>query len=151
MDPRDVGGKFDRLARAIDDDQPRTGDHLLEPLPGVQPGGGVVTDDREQLRPRMLSRQRGQRVCRVARPAGVDLEPSGGQARNVGDGRGDHLQAVEGRRDRPFALLLPGDVGDHQDHGVERQGVAHVDGGDEVTDVGRVEGAAEQADPSTCG
>ena len=44
------------------------------------------------------------------------------------------------------ALLLPRHVGDHQHDDVEVERMAHVDGGDEVADVRRVERAAEQAD-----
>src|SRR3546814_20987256 len=44
---------------------------------------------------------------------------------------------------RSGAVLLPGNVVDHQQDPVEPEVVAHVDGGDEVTDVGRVEGASE--------
>src|SRR3546814_5389656 len=44
---------------------------------------------------------------------------------------------------RSGAVLLPGNVVDHQQDPVEPEVVAHVDGGDEVTDVGRVEGAPE--------
>ena len=147
VDPGDIVGELDRLARPIDDHQRRLGDDLLEPLPRVQPGGGVVADDREQFGPGIPPGQHRQRVGGVARPTGVDLEASGGQSGDIGDRRLDHRQAVNGRGDRAFPLLLPGNVGDHQDHGVESEGVTDVDGGDEMADVGRIEGPAEQADP----
>ena len=94
----------------------------------------------------MLPGQGGQGVGGVARPAGLDLQTPGRESRDVGDRRLDHRQPVGRRGDRPFSLLLPRDVGDHQDQRVQGEGVAHVDGGDQVTDVGRVEGPAEQSD-----
>ena len=45
-----------------------------------------------------------------------------------------------------LALLLPGHVGDDEQEPVEGERVAHVDRGDEVAHVRRVERAAEHAD-----
>ncbi len=146
MDPGNVVGEAHGLARAVDDHQRRLSDDLLEPFPCVQPGGGIVADDREQLRAGVEPGQRRQRVGGVAGTAGVDLEASGGQSGDLGDRRLDHRQTVVRRRDRPFPLLLPRDVGDHQDHRVEVQGVTDIDGGHQVADVWRVERPAEQAD-----
>jgi hypothetical protein len=38
-------------------------------------------------------------------------------------------------------------MGHHQDHVVQAQGMADVDGRHQVSDVGRVEGSSEQTDP----
>ena len=148
MDPRDVAGETDGVAGPVDDDHRRAGDDLLVALPGRQSGRGVVADDREQVGARRLLGECGKRVGGEARPAEVDLQPSGFQAGDVGDRRLDHHQAVQGRGDRAARLLLPGDVGHHQHHDVELEGVADVDCGDEVPHVRRIERAAEQADTS---
>ena len=87
----------------------------------------------------------GVRGVRVA--TSVDLEIAGLEPLDVADGRLDHGQPVGGRADRSGAGLLPGHVGHRQQHPIEREGVAHVDRGDQVAHVGGVEGAAEDAEP----
>ena len=148
MDPSDVVGEAHGFAGAIDHDERRLGDDLLESFPGVQSSGGVVTDDGEQVDTGVESAERRQGVGGVAGTTGVDLEVSSSQSGDVGDRRFDHRQSVGSRGDGPISLLLPRDVGNHQDHRVQVQGVPDVDGRDQVADVGRVERAAEQADSS---
>src|SRR5262249_37868705 len=46
---------------------------------------------------------------------------------------------------RPFPDLLPGDIRDDQQDGVEGEGVAHVDRRHQVPDVRRIEGPPEHA------
>ena len=110
-------------------------------------GRGVVADDREQLGARD-TRPPARPACRRCSSAAVvDLvvdRPPGRRRR-----RPPPRPSPGGRRPAVIArlpTLLPGHVGDHQDDEVELEGVAHVDGGDQMADVRRVERAPEQPD-----
>ena len=116
-------------------------------FPGRQAGRSVVADDREELGLGLLVGQLGQRVGGVARPARLDLQRTCLQPGHVGDSGGHHRQAIERRSDRPTSLLLPRHVGDHQDHDVEIEGMAHVHRSHEVSHVRGIERPPEQPNP----
>ena len=80
------------------------------------------------------------------RAAPVDLDAARLDARHALRCGFDHREAIRRGRDLPLADLLPGHVGNDEQHAVEVQGVAHVDGGDEMADVRRVERASEHAE-----
>jgi hypothetical protein len=75
----------------------------------------------------------------------VDLGAPCYQARNVFDSGNDHRKAVFRRSDLPGAFLLPRHVVDHQDDQIEAEGMQHIDRGDKMTNVRRVECAPEQS------
>ena len=137
-------GQLHRRSGPIDHDEPRSVEHLFEALPGRQPRGGVVADDGEELRAREPFTQLSQGVGREADPAPRDLEVARLDALDTLDRRRDHREPVRRTRDQPPALLLPGAMGDDQQHHVERECVAHVDRRDQMADVRWVERAAEQ-------
>ena len=137
-------GKLDRCPRPVDNHERRPRDHLVVALPGRDAGCRVVADDREQLRARVLPRQRGEGVRREAGAAHVDLRAPRDEPVDVRDGSLDHREPVGSRRDLPRALLLPRQVGHHQHDEVEAERVADVDSGDEMADMRWVEGTPEQ-------
>ena len=109
-------------------------------------GSRVCAQDHEQGAVRILDGEGAQRVGRVGHPAGVDLEATGLEALDVRHRRLDHGQAILGGADGALPHLLPRHVVHHQEHPVERQLVADVHRRDQVADVGRVEGAPEDAE-----
>ena len=125
-------GRRDVDARALDDDELGPVAHLVDALPGRHAGRRVLADDHEERHgsgPRRAARRRC-RPCSVAAPA--QLEVAGLEPVDVGDRGGHHGQAIGGRAERAGADLLPRSVRDGEQHPVELQGVAHVDGGDEM-------------------
>jgi hypothetical protein len=112
----------------------------------VDASGGVVTDDRVEHGAGVLVGQSGEGVGRVRRPTGAYLVVARLEPVDVGHGRSDHGQTITRRGDRSRPDLLPRHVGDHQHHTIESQGVSDVDRGDQMTDVWRVERAAEHPD-----
>src|SRR6185436_17757196 len=88
-----------------------------------------------------------QRVGRVAGSGTVDFDGARLQADDPLDRGPNHRHTVLSWGDGPQALLLPGRAGHDQEDDVEVEGVAHVDRGDEMTDMRRVERAPEQTDP----
>ena len=123
------------------------GPQVVDALPGRHPCRRVAADDDVQDPGAILVEQLvdGVRGVRVATSG--DLEIAGLEPLDVADGRGDHGQAVGRRADRSGVGLLPGHVGHRQQDAIERELVAHVDGGDQVAHVGGIEGATEDADP----
>ncbi|TPW13091.1 MAG: hypothetical protein FD127_2247 [Acidimicrobiaceae bacterium] len=107
----------------------------------------VVADDGEQLATRVLLGQRRERVGGVAGAAATDLDLARHQPVDICHRGLDHRQPVVRPGDGPGSLLLPGDVGHHQHDHVELECVTHVDGGDEMSDMGWVERTSEQANP----
>ena len=94
----------------------------------------------------MLGAEHLQRVGGVAVATVIDLEPTRYEPRHVGDGCLDHGEAVLGPGQPARPLLLPRDVGDHEDDLVQPERMAHVHRSDEMTDVWRIKGATEQSE-----
>ena len=78
--------------------------------------------------------------------AAVELEAAGLQAVHVGDRGLDHGHAIGGRAERSRTHLLPGHVGHREQHPIEPEGVADVDRGHQMPDMGGIEGPSEHAD-----
>ena len=116
-------------------------------MPGLDRGGGVGPHDQEQLGAALGQRLEG--VDRVGGSAAIELETADLQSGDVLDGRLHHGGAVVGPGHHPLPLL-PGLVGDDEEHAVEGELVAHVDGGDEVPDVDGVERAPEDTEAFGC-
>ena len=98
----------------------------------------------------------GERVGGETVTTHVDLGPPGHEPGDITDGRFHHGETIERRRDHAGALLLPRHAGHHQHDQIEVEGMAHVDGSDQMADVRRVEGAPNSpirrslwADPGT--
>ena len=117
---------------------------LLRPLPGIEPRRGVGTDDQEEVPVR--GREVRDRVDRVRRARTVELECRSFEAVDVGDRRRDHGEARVGRRD-DLPALLPRIAGDDEEHAIEVELIARFDRADQVTDVHRIERAAEDTKP----
>src|SRR3546814_3577218 len=115
--------------------------HLLGSLPRREAGGRVAAEDHEQLDARIAGSQPCERVSRVRHASGVDLDAGGLYAVHVGDGGLHQAEPLLRGRYLPGAVLLPGNVVDHPQDPVDPEVVAPVDGGAQVSDVGRVEGA----------
>ncbi len=137
---RDVG------AGAVHDHQRRQLAHDVDALPRVELAGRVRAEHQEQLGLGYFEGDLLQRVGGERLAAAVDLDPTGLNALHVADRRLHQREAVLGRRDLARARLLPRDVGDDEQYAIERKGVADVHRGHQVTDVDRVERAAENSD-----
>ena len=148
-DPVDrVVGQRHRVARAVDHNHARTGDAPRRPAPrcGCRPrrrrrrwcsssAPGSCSDSMPACR-RCTSGRRPVDLV-VGRPP--DARTSSTAASTIAS------RSSAGVMSR-LADLLPRHVGDHQDQSIEGKGMADVDGGDQVADVGRIERAAEHPD-----
>ena len=97
-------------------------EHLVDALPGVDPGRGVVADDRVQRGAGVLARPATPtcRPCtRARRPGSRGRRPPA--ASTSATAASTIASRSLGGRDVALADLLPRDVGDHQDHQIERQ------------------------------
>ncbi len=63
----------------------------------------------------------------------------------AGDGEFQHPRPLAASREGA-ALALPRAPGGHEDHALQPEGLAHLDGEPQVAEVDRVEGAAEKAE-----
>jgi len=121
------------------------GEDLVGLLPGEDLEHGVGPGDEEEAGVLvLLIPEPAQGVHGVGRALVVDLQPADreGWVRGGGDQR--HLVAVLGRGHPE--RLLPGLAGGHEHHAVEAELPAGLLGGDEVTVVDGVEGAAHDPD-----
>src|SRR5579875_22291 len=119
---------------------------VLRPVPGGEIADEVRPDDEVELRSGVLPAELVHGVDRVARAATVDLDPARLHPLDtIHRGRNDG-EAVLGSGDGALPHLLPGLVGHHQEHLIEVQFVACLDGGEEMPDVHGIEGAAEDTD-----
>jgi hypothetical protein len=75
----------------------------------------------------------------------INFPPSSHDAGRVLNGSFHHGKAVHRRSDRPSSLLLPGDIGHHQNHDVQVQGVADIHCSDEMSNMWGVKGSSEKA------
>ena len=87
-------GRTRAPARPLDHHEGGAGRHLVVALPGLEPGGGVLAEDREQVGTGVALGQLGQRVGGVARPAAVELDAARLQARHRRHRRLDEGEAV---------------------------------------------------------
>ena len=118
----------------------------MDPLPRVELPDEVATDDQVELSSDPIS-QLCDRVRGVARAASFDLDPARLDAGDSLDGGSDDAEAVLGRGHIARPDLLPRLVRDDEKHPVQTERVTDADSGDEMTDVNRVEGTAEDAGP----
>ena len=139
------GGGGHGMPGTVDEHERGQCRQLVGALPGGQTARCVGAEDEVARAVGITLSQLTKGVDHVAGPAALQLEVRGRHPGEAVDGRRDHGQAVLGGGDRPIGGLLPGVVGHHQQHLVEGEGVAHVHRGEEVSDVGRVEGAAQHA------
>lgn len=146
MNPFEPGGKCCVMPRSIHYDEVREIDDVIDPLPRIQGCRSIVANDRVPLHSWMALGQMHQRVCRKTRSPPVDFiapcdEPGDPRHRCL-----HHGQSVVGRRDFAPSRLLPGVIRDHQNHLIEIQGVAHVDGSHQMTHMRRIERATKKPD-----
>jgi hypothetical protein len=132
-------------ARPLHHDQVGPRHDLVPAIPGQQPRRGIGPEDGEELSRGVAASQLSEGVSRVAEASPVDLDPAGLETVHRLHGGGHQGVAILRGADPADALLLPRPVGDFEEHLVEVELVADVHRGDEVADVGRIEGATEQA------
>jgi hypothetical protein len=119
--------------------------HTFWLVPRGQPCRDVTADDQEQLTIGLSSVQCGKRIDRVGRPFAPHLEVRDLETRVAGDREAAQFEPMFGAR-----VLLQRLVrrlsGRHQDDAVETELEVGLLTADQVADVQRVEGPAEDAD-----
>ena len=136
------------VAGSLDDDEPGRSAHLVDALPGRHAGRRVLADDHEELALRVLGEQLVDGVDGEGVAAAVAARwrwPRGpSTSATAASTMARRSSAGLSGREPTFCHGRLATVSSTRSR-CER--VAHVDGGDEVTDVRRVEGAAEDTEP----
>src|SRR5207253_8879143 len=107
--------------------------------------GRIPPEDQEQLIPTMRTCQLLDGVGGVRLAASFDLEVADGKAVIALDGAGGHLESLPRLRQRRLAMRRGG--ARDEEHTVELRAIHGDVRGGEMTEVDRVERAAEDANP----
>lgn len=113
-------------------------------MPGRQRGKCVGAQQQNQraIRPKFVAQTLQRRHCETG-AIGFHLRVVGDEARVAGDGKTNHRQAVPGGNERAFAVGRL--TGREETNLRERKGLGGLLGESQMTEMNRVEGAAENA------
>ena len=140
-----------RIARpgTVDDHESLVRFELVGPMPRVEPGGGVGTDDHRPFHVWLVGPEPFEGDDGVARSADLQLDIGGLEARSICDRGRNHLVPPVGIGDDSAPHLLPRAVAHHEANLVEPEPIADLIRHHEMANMRWVEGAAEEADPAT--
>ena len=113
--------------------------------PRGQGAGDVGSEDERDVVVGVGRMESPQSIHRVRRAVALELQGTGADPLDVGSGQAAHLQAVRGPG-VVLGRLARGEASGHQQHALQSKLLPGVAGEREVSEVGRVEGAAEHAE-----